>query len=384
MLEVFPARKVYESRPLAEELDCLNSYIKRKLKKHYSFKKGKIESALQNKLKRDKSYWLSKYALSNLEVEYFSSLKRRRSDPSFQKVMQDLDNLFFVDKLRLGSVMASLKNILSAEFDIEMTDEVCAFLEAKDKIDPIVDLYRNLFLSITQDDEGYFHEMLRLLRIHQQLIDPDELRELYLLGINYCAQKIRTGKKEYYTTTLNLYKEAIENRSLFEGKYLSHWTYTNVAKLAINLKQFDFLEAFITDHADDLQPNHRIDAENLNRAELLFHKKEFDGVFDLLNKLIFSDVYYTLASRILLIKAHYAKNNLDSMLSQLAAFTMYLRRNLKLSPQLKKPYLNFCLLLSVIMRSKPNKKEIVKARIQETNPLTDKTWLLETLENELG
>ena len=385
LAEQFMARKIYEARPLAEELDTLQGFVKKKLDKHYHFLRKKIQKSLKEDLHKDKTYWRSKYAFSVLEVDYFTSQKKRGYDPSFQRLMDNLDDLYFVDKLRYGSVMASLSSFVSTDFNIGMIDEVRNYLDQSDAVDPVILVYKYLFLSFSTNEESYFHKLLPLLNQIENEVDQDELRELYLLAINHCAKKIRTGKKEYYKITLDLFREGITNRALFEEKYLSHWTYTNVVKLAVSTKNTDFLEEFIEQHAEDLDPKHRKQAELVNKAELAFYKGQYDLVYDYVNALdMKSDYYYLLASRLLQLKTYYAEGSIEPMLSQLAAFTMFIHRRKEISNQMKKPYLNFCQMLALIMRSRPEKMEKVRQKIQETNPVTDKTWLLETMEKELA
>lgn len=382
--EQFLARKVYESRANSEALDTLQGLVNRKLVKHYLFLKKKIESTLDQMVAKSQYFWFDRYILKTIEVDFFTSKKQRSADPSFQELTDAIDDFFCFEKLRYGCTMASLQAFVSAEFKIGLIDELINHLRNQEKVSSHIELYKNLFLSTRDSDDGAFFSFKKLLNVEQNNVDEKEKREIYLLGINYCLKRIVNGESSFYPTALEMYVEGIENRALYEGEYLSPWTFTNVVKIALGLKEFELLEGLIDNHVANIHPSYRVDAEHLNRAELLFHKGDFSNVFDHLNELEYSDVYYRLASRLLLLKTYHAKGDIEPMLSQLAAFTMYLRRNKKISSQLKKPYLNFCQMLALIMRSKPEKMEKVRKKIQETNPVTDKTWLLETLEQELA
>jgi len=384
LTEQFVARKVYESRTNAEELDTLRGFEDRKLSKHYRFLHKKIDNDINQVKEKNQLFWQNRLNLKGIAVDFFTSKKKRSADPSFQELSDALDDYYCFEKLRYGCTMASLQSFVSTEFKIGLIEELIDYLNSKETIDPHINLYRNLFLGIRDIDDESFWAFQKLLKENQDYLDEEERREVYLLGINYCAKRIRSGKSSFFNTTLDMYVEGIENRALYEGKYLSHWTFTNVVKLALGLKEYELLENFMDHHAANIHPNHQVDAEHLNRAELLYHKKDYSGVMDNLNKLEFSDFYYRLASRLLLLKTYHAQGFIEAMLSQLAAFTMYLRRNKEISNQMKKPYLNFCQMLALIMRSRPDKIEKVRNKIQETNPVTDKIWLIETLEKELA
>ena len=81
-----------------------------------------------------------------------------------------------------------------------------------------------------------------------------------------------------------------------------------------------------------------------------------------------------------MIKTYYEFDAIEALLSMLASFSTYLRRNNKISLPLKKTYLNFCNLLHQIMRNNPKKREQVKADIQQVQPLAERAWLLKVWE----
>ena len=57
--EQFIARKVYESRANAEELDTLRGFVDRKLPKHYGFLQKKVEKDIDEVQEKNHIYWLS-------------------------------------------------------------------------------------------------------------------------------------------------------------------------------------------------------------------------------------------------------------------------------------------------------------------------------------
>ena len=93
---------------------------------------------------------------------------------------------------------------------------------------------------------------------------------------------------------LDLYVKGIENKSLFDESYLSHWTYSNVVKLALRLERYEWIESFISEYTGSLPPQYREDAQYYNLAELYYHKHDYDKVLDNLNQLHFTDLHYHL------------------------------------------------------------------------------------------
>jgi len=72
----------------------------------------------------------------------------------------------------------------------------------------------------------------------------------------------------------------------------------------------------------------------------------------------------------------------QSLSSSFSAFTMFLKRNKKVSKPLRETYLNFCEALFRILKRRPGRWESLETFIRETTMLTDRAWLLETLARE--
>lgn len=384
LAEQFLGRKVYESKSLGEPLDILEAFVRKGQEKNFQFLEKKLKRLFEQRHSRESDYWYHRFRFASIQLEHFNTLKKRSIDPSFQEFSDTLDTFFLFEKLRHASSIATLQDLVTAEVDLGMVDEIIQFLAKAEEIAPEVDVYRYLFLAYKHSDSSYFERFLVLLRQQVETASPRIKRELFLFAINFCGRQIMSGNSSYYQVMLDLYMEGVDNKALFDGAYLSPWTYTNVVKLALGLKKIDLLEEFIETHSAHLPPGHRVDAEHLNRAELSYHKNEYGEVLDHLKKLEHSDFYYTLGSRVLLLKTFYAQDDIEPLLSQITAFNQYLRRNKKLSPSVKKPFSNFCRSLALILRSKPKKVEKVRQQIEELHPVAEKNWLLETLEKELG
>jgi hypothetical protein len=85
----------------------------------------------------------------------------------------------------------------------------------------------------------------------------------------------------------------------------------------------------------------------------------------------------------MLLKSFYATDALDALSSQLASFMMFLRRNKKISNDYKQTLLNFCSLLHLILRSRPDKKEQVLQKINNTRQKVEGDWLRKVAEEML-
>lgn len=384
LAEQFLAVQRYEEDETLVNCHILEQFVDRKLEKHYQFLFKRTSEALNEKQERDEMWFFHRYRLSKIAADHFISLRIREFDPTLQMASDTLDDFYFFHKLKFACEMLNRQSILSVEYLLHFVEEVKEFLLRKEDKNPLIGIYLSIFLSLASpEEEKHFQVLMELIERHSASIDKKEMREIYLYAINFCARKIRNGQESYIPVVLKLYEEGIADRSLLEGNYLSHWTYTNVVKLALRLERYAWIEDFIETYSPTLAPDFRRDAQHYNLAELFYHKKDFDRVLDHLSQLHFSDLHYHLGSRVILIKTYYEQDALEPLLSMLASFSVYLRRNKKISLPIKKTYLNFCGLLHQVLRNNPRKRADIKEEIQSTQLLAERAWLLQAWE-EMG
>ena len=76
-------------------------------------------------------------------------------------------------------------------------------------------------------------------------------------------------------------------------------------------------------------------------------------------------------------------NEEEALLSMLASFTIYLKRNKKVAPNIRQTYLNFTTLLYQLLRAKASKIGTIQEKIKNIPLLTDRQWLLKASEQPL-
>lgn len=355
----------------------------KKLQKHYEFLKRKVDKALAEKPDASKVS-MQRFQFAEIEMIHFSNQKVRRFDPSMQKVYDGLNNYYYIQILKYACALLSWELVVKGNFNVSViTDRMVNALLEDPPVSPIIRIYLSIYKTIrTQDTEGenYFDDLLGFIDSYEQEIHKDEMSEIYTYAINFGVRKIRSGRENYTSKVLDLYRRAIDRHYLFSGGYLSHWTYTNVVKLALLQDRYEWAEAFIQDYKKYLGPKFYEDAFHFNLADLYFSRMRYNEVLGQLQHLSFSDPYYNLGSRMILIKTFYELDQMESVLSYLASFTIYLKRNKGMSHTYQQTCLNFCKLLHQILKVKSEgKKEKLIYQVEQTNPLAERNWLLATL-----
>jgi len=384
LCEDFLAQQDIEQDSFLTDRTKLNVLLEKGLEKHFNFQLNKAQQRIEQDEKRSVHYWRDRYWLSEIEVQALMSERKRQYIRSFQNLSDNLDAYYFFEKLRYSCAMVNLEAIGANKYDIHFIEQISNYLEDKSELDFHIDIYLKTYQCLTQrDNEETFQLLRKQIETYQSQLSKGELREIIVFSINICARKIRQGLHDYYADALELYMLGIHTRALFTDNSLTHWTFNNVVKLALRLKEYEWLEDFIKQNHIHLATKVRDEAMNFSLAELAFSKGDYDSCLEHINQVTFTDPQYFLGSRIMLLKSFYATEALDALSSQLASFMMFLRRNKKISNDYKQTLLNFCSLLHLILRSRPDKKEKVLQKIQKTKQKVEGEWLRQVAEEIL-
>ncbi len=333
---------------------------------------------LQSEHRSELNHKLYKVADSHFLIE-----RERRNDENLQLSSDQFDRYYILRKLKYSCAMLNRTGILSGTYELHFIDDIQKWIKSNlFKDAPLIQLYSRI---LEMQLHGYtiqsFKELKAMLISNESIIHPDELPSIYQYAINFCLSKLRAGEDAFIEEALELYTKAIDMGILLQNNKLSPWTFTNIVKLALRSKRFDWTNDFINRNAEILPKNFQENVTKYNLAEMHFYKKEFDQALGLLQEVSFSDINFHLGSRLILAKTYYENKVAEPLLSLISSFSIYLKRNKKISSQLKTTYLNFCLFLKKIIRAKDKEKlQELHEQIKSSDLLTDRKWLLEKIQ----
>jgi len=381
LIERFWTIERYESDEHRMLPDLLAIASEKGLDKTYRQAERRAAALLESPEPRNTTFF--EFAIKSAEQSYlhFTRQKLRRYDPGLQSVSDNLDRYYFLQKLRYAVAMLKNRQILQGDYQTGISPSWLQHLEAADFFgEPLIGLYHAALLAqVDENDESLFHVLRSMLLAQERSLPEEDLRSIYQLAINYCARKIRHGKDAFASEALELYNSGIERQLFNDAGRLSPWAFTNVTKLALRLKRFEWIESFIMRHGPNLAEDFRQNVLNYNLAELYFYTNRYDEAMQALNHVAMNDINYYLGARVLLVKIYFENDEINALLSLLSAFMVFLKRNKKISSNIKQTYLNFC--TTVFQLSKPEIKNREKLResIQITPLLTDREWLMKML-----
>ena len=109
---------------------------------------------------------------------------------------------------------------------------------------------------------------------NNHLFAPLDLKDLYLLAINFCVNKSNENKINFTKQAFELYIYAIENAYLLERNEISRFSFTNVVTLGIKLKEYSKTEKFILQFSKLIAKEYQKNTVEFNSAKLFFCQKQ--------------------------------------------------------------------------------------------------------------
>ena len=309
---------------------------------------------------------------------------KRDEKSNIGEVVEYLDRFYLGRKLQLCCEIFNVKNVLSVDYKVFLLDEILAHLRNKSYSDtPVILVYFRILMTLLEsENEEHFHKLRSLLKEHETKFTLAELREMYQYVLNYCIKKINLGNISWQKTLFEIYKITIANKVLLSEGHLSHWDYKNIVTISLRQKQFTWAKSFVEQQKRFLLSSERENAYTYNLANVYFNSGEYSRSLKLLQQVEFSDVYYQLDSKSILLKTYFELEETESFFYHATAFRAFLNRNKLISDYQRTIYLNLIRYSSQLMRSEGMKKKIavIRKKVEENRNVADLQWLLSKIE----
>ncbi len=387
LIEQFLVIEDLENRPLEASCSLLAVYMDWNLDSAFQQVMKGAQKTMKKMPYRDTDYFYYNFRLSYIENVYFDKKKKHVYDESLGKSLDNLDEYYMATKLRFSCEMLNRSNVMLNDAQMSFLDEITSYLDTDPFPDnPYIAVYGTVLRAMRDEsEEKHFFDLKERLITHASVIEPMELRTMYIYGINYCIKKVNMGHRNFLEETFGLYKKLLDSNLIFEGDHISPWGYMNIVVIAIRNKAFEWAEDFIRKYKKHLAPQFKVNAYTYNLAYLFFHKGEFGKAQELLHRVEFDDVYYTTMSKALLLRIFYELQESDALWSLAESFRLYLRRNKLVSDHKKQVFLNlikFVNRLSKVERGNTRALDKLQVRIEESTSVAHGPWLLEKVEEK--
>ncbi len=321
-----------------------------------------------------------------LEEYSFREKKKRTAEMNLQELHKALDLTFMAKKLQYSYLMYAHQTVYKAEYDFGILDSMLAYIEETGlhEVPAVGVYYHGLKTHFEKDNAVHFQNLKDTIFTNQKLFPSEELRDIYLMAMNYLISQMNSGDPTIREQLFEFYRKGIEDKILMEQEILSRVTFRNAVSLALMQKEYDWVEAFIPNYSKYLQDKHRESIVDYSRARLNFDKKDYTRAMQLLTQVEFDDILMNLNAKSMLVRMYYEEDEFDALESLLGSMRAYLTRK-KVMGYHKSNFSNLIKFTKKLLKVSPYEKtqiERLRMDIQEANPMatTERNWLLEQLD----
>jgi hypothetical protein len=202
---------------------------------------------------------------------------------------------------------------------------------------------------------------------------------------NYCTDKIRNGKENYFDVLFGINKTRLSKKLAFiETNILRKTLYIQMITTALEVNQTEWAKHFIEKYTGNLKKEFHKSMGSLAKALLNFKIKDYKKVLDYLINVEFIDVRDKIHVKTLLAKTYFETNETDSLLHHIDSAKHFISNNKSVSEDVRVSYGSFFNFLTNIISAKENGDRFsvqkLKNEVKACTELNNKKWLLEKIE----
>ncbi|MEL6805808.1 MAG: hypothetical protein AAFO91_18735, partial [Bacteroidota bacterium] len=220
-----------------------------------------------------------------------------------------------------------------------------------------------------------------------------ERRAMYKYALNFCIRRINAGEAGYLEESFGIYQAMLDAGLLHVQGEISHTDFKNIATSGVRLGAYEWVADFIERYSPEVGGGLGENVVIYCRAYLYAASGRAREAMRLLQEVQFTDVYYALSARTLLLQIYYEQADWDGLEYQLKAYQLFLQRNRHLSQRNRKLYLKFARMLGQLLKlafssASLSRSDYQKAsqqlheKIAQQEEVAHKAWLLQRLSIE--
>lgn len=385
-LEEFIVMRELAADPMRKKLLLLDYYRRAGLEKYYV---QIFDDALKSQQKatiKDALWFFNQYLLEEKAYIYSQYQKSRSLDNNLQTLSDNLDLFYITNKLKHSGEMLTREMLLKVTYHKPLLDEVIAYVDQSSFTRyPAVHIYYLIILMHQEPEKNvHYHKLIELLDEHKGHFTREELVDMYVFAQNYCTNRINSGHSEYLREIFSLYRKMIELDAIYENGYVRPNVFKNIVTVGIRLEEYDWVEKFIENQKEKLDPKHKEHALNYNLAWLHYARKDFKKALRHLAHADMMDIFYQLGARCLQLKIYYETLEDSAFYALTDSFYVYLRRNEQIADFQKNAHLLFVRTIKRLMRIRLEKDRqaaaVLREELLEAKNVLDLNWFLKKLD----
>jgi len=385
LLKNYLAIKQLMQSETAMDLSILTELRERGLSKGY---KNHFQN-LKKRINNQPSDLLFSYQLEKESALFNDQLELRQTGDNLQTLVDRLDAFYAFEKLKWTCEMLNRSRIINKSYNFTLFEELLNTLNAAHLQLPIIQSYHQVYKTLKEPDEEQHFVLLKdMLTKFNNDFPKEEATSLYRYAQNYCIGKINKGESHYMRELFDIYRQLLDSNLMLENGQLAHPHYKNIVTVGLRLGENKWTLDFIENYRSYIESQIRDNAYHFNLATWYYETHDYDQVVDLLNRVEFTDVYYQISSRYILLKVYYDLDELGPLQYLIISFDRYIRRNKDISTQNRQGILHFLQALKRMIKIKEwkshkstdfidNQKEKTHLLLTTKKPMVNLPWLMQ-------
>lgn len=326
------------------------------------------------------------YRAYDLEQEYYDYIaSHNRQEPTNLQAMSDrLDEFFIAEKLKQACLEHSRRIASQEAYDIHFLEAIEQQLQLRPALlnVPAITVYHACYLAVVRGgDKAAFQRLRRAMEAHRPGFPRQEIRDLYLLAINYCIRALNRGEEGFALEAFSLYEQSLKQGFLLEDGHIPESTFGNIVSLGLKLNRFEWVEHFIREHARFLRPEFREALPSYTAAKLAYELGELDRALQLLSTVEARQPFLYFGAKTLQLKVFYELGEWDALDSLLESMRVYLQRHTALGYH-REHYLLLLQFARRLLQLPPTDRQgraVLKEEVEAAKTFREREWFLRQL-----
>ena len=187
---------------------------------------------------------------------------------------------FLSRKLQLASEQINAQNVLAGQSKPRLIEEVAGLAKepALENI-PSIELYRTVYLTLTEPGNVEHFEKLKELILHKgEMFSVKEQKEIVQYLKNFCIKQINLGKPEFVERLFEIYKLSLQNKKVLRSEAMSPWEYKEYCNHWLAYEEFSWVQNLLSNtlNTSNLRNKKCVD---LQYRKLVFFPEKFPRNF---------------------------------------------------------------------------------------------------------
>lgn len=338
------------------------------------------------------------------EIRFRHNINRNRQSEVTDNIVKSGENLvifFLKNILRLSINININKFSFNTQVPVNLTDKLLESLDIKGVLDYIDEhkignpvylrlLYYAMICNLHIEDDESYKIYKELLYANMDNLKRDEAHSILHFLESICAQKINSGRHEFYKDLFETYELELA-KNLINAKAdtpLTVMKFRNIYLTAVRAGKFEWAEKFINDYKNELHEENKINIVELALAQLNFEKGEFGKTLQHLHKIKTDQIFFKVDVKVLNLMAFYELGHYESAISLIESFKRMLTNNTSLTEQYSQKNIAFANSVNSLIKVKSSYDEIsaqmLKEKIMNTEVIGNKGWLIKKIDEMIN